>query len=114
MSSNDTGILMRLAACPERAPPERVFRSLKSVGLKARPVFHRAAERVRAHVLLGMLAYYTQWRMRKRLATLLFDDEAPASAELFDLLARPAELKRQAFRLLNVRLQSWKLGLAAC
>ena len=36
---------------------ERAFRSLKTVDLKVRPVFHRTADRVRAHVLLCMLAY---------------------------------------------------------
>ena len=60
---------------------ERAFRSLKSVDLKVRPVFHRTAERVRAHVLLCMLAYYVEWHMRRRLAPLLFDDEDPAGAE---------------------------------
>ena len=60
---------------------ERAFRSLKTVDLKVRPVFHRTAERVRAHVLLCMLAYYVEWHMRQRLAPLLFDDEDPAAAE---------------------------------
>ena len=60
---------------------ERAFRSFKSVDLKVRPVFHRTAERVRAHVLLCMLAYYVEWHMRKRLAPLLFDDEDKAGAE---------------------------------
>ena len=60
---------------------ERAFRSLKSVDLKVRPVFHRTAERVRAHVLLCMLAYYVEWHMRRRLAPLLFDDEDPTGAE---------------------------------
>ncbi len=60
---------------------ERAFRSLKSVGLKVRPVFHRRAERVRAHVLLCMLAYSVEWHMRQRLAPLPCDDEDAASAE---------------------------------
>ena len=60
---------------------ERAFRSLKSVDLKVRPVFHRTDERVRAHVLLCMLAYYVEWHMRRRLAPLLFDDEDRAGAE---------------------------------
>ena len=141
---------------------ERAFRSLKSVDLKVRPVFHRTAERVRAHVLVCMLAYYVEWHMRRRLAPLLFDDEdragaeaartsvvAPArvsasarrkarrkrtddgrpvhslrtllgdlatiaknrvaprlpGAEPFELLTRPTELQREAFRLLGVRLK---------
>ncbi len=37
---------------------ERAFRSLKTVDLEIRPVFHWAADRVRAHVFLCMLAYY--------------------------------------------------------
>ena len=60
---------------------ERAFRSLKSVDLKVRPVFHYTPERVRAHVLLCMLAYYVEWHMRQRLKPLLFDDEDPAAAE---------------------------------
>ena len=60
---------------------ERAFRSLQSVDLKVRPVFHRTAERVRAHVLVCMLAYYVEWHMRRRLAPLVFDDEDRAGAE---------------------------------
>ena len=60
---------------------ERAFRSLKSVDLKVRPLHHRRADRVRAHVLLCMLAYYVEWHMRRALAPLLFDDHDPAAAE---------------------------------
>ena len=59
---------------------ERAFRSLKSVDLKVRPLHHRQADRVRAHVLLCMLAYYVEWHMRRDLAPLLFDDHDPAAA----------------------------------
>ncbi len=54
---------------------ERAFRSYKSVDLKVRPVHHRLASRVRAHVFLCMLAYYVEWHMRRTLAPLLFDDQ---------------------------------------
>src|SRR3989441_3217281 len=57
---------------------ERAFRSLKTVDLKIRPVHHRLEKRVRAHVLLCMLAYYVEWHMRRDLAPILFDDEQPA------------------------------------
>ena len=57
---------------------ERAFRSFKSVDLKVRPVHHRLASRVRAHVFLCMLAYYVEWHMRRSLAPLLFDDHQPA------------------------------------
>jgi transposase len=54
---------------------ERAFRSLKSVDLKVRPIHHRLPDRVRAHVLICMLAYYVEWHMRQALAPVLFDDE---------------------------------------
>ena len=60
---------------------ERAFRSLKSVDLKVRPLHHRRADRVRAHVLLCMLAYYVEWHMRQKLAPLLFDDHDPQAGE---------------------------------
>ena len=53
---------------------ERAFRCMKTVDLELRPVFHWTAPRVRAHVLLCMLAYYLEWHMRQTLAPLLFDD----------------------------------------
>ena len=54
---------------------ERAFRSLKTVDLHVRPIFHWNATRVRAHVFLCMLAYYVEWHMREKLKPLLFDDE---------------------------------------
>jgi hypothetical protein len=44
-------------------------------------VFHWTAPRVRAHVLLCMLAYYLEWHMRQPLAPMLFDDHDGAAAE---------------------------------
>jgi len=61
------------------AAVERAFRCLKTVDLEIRPVHHRRAERVRAHVLLCMLAYYVEWHMRQALAPLLFGEEDPAA-----------------------------------
>ncbi|HVT15406.1 MAG TPA: transposase, partial [Thermoanaerobaculia bacterium] len=63
------------------AAVERAFRSLKTVDLRVRPIYHRLASRVRAHVFLCMLAYYVEWHMRRRLAPLLFDDEQPAAGK---------------------------------
>jgi hypothetical protein len=57
---------------------EHAFRSLKTVDRELRPVFHWTAPRVRAHVLLCMLAYYLQWHMRQSLAPMLFDEPDPA------------------------------------
>ena len=58
---------------------EHAFRSLKTVDLELRPVFHWTASRVRAHVLLCMLAYYLQWHMRRCLAPMLFEEPDPAA-----------------------------------
>jgi hypothetical protein len=63
------------------AQVERAFRCITTVDLELRPVFHWTAPRVRAHVLLCMLAYYPQWHMRQPLATMLFDDHDRAAAD---------------------------------
>ena len=60
---------------------ERAFRSLKTLDLHIRPIHHRKADRVRAHVLLCMLAYYVEWHMRRALAPILFDEDDPPAAE---------------------------------
>jgi transposase len=60
---------------------ERAFRSLKTIDLKVRPIFHWLADRVRAHVFLCMLAYYVEWHMREKLAPILFDDHNREAAE---------------------------------
>jgi hypothetical protein len=60
---------------------ERAFRCLKTVDLQVRPVYHWLADRVRAHVLLCMLAYYLEWHMRQGLAPMLFEDADKQAAE---------------------------------
>ena len=54
---------------------ERIFRSLKTVSLKVRPIFHREEDMVRAHLFVCLLAGYVQWHMEHKLAPLLFADE---------------------------------------
>lgn len=54
---------------------ERAFRSLKAVEIAVRPIHHWTEARVRAHVLLCMLAYYVQWHLERAWAPLLFRDE---------------------------------------
>jgi hypothetical protein len=56
---------------------ERDFRSIKTDDLDLRPVFHRLEERVRAHVLICMLAAYLTWHLRQAWAPLTFTDEHP-------------------------------------
>jgi hypothetical protein len=64
-----------VAAYKGLANVERAFRSMKTVDLQVRPIFHYTEARVRAHVFLCMLAYYVEWHMRQRLKPMLFDDE---------------------------------------
>lgn len=59
---------------------ERAFRSIKTVDLEVRPIHHRLSDRVRAHLLLCMLAYYLEWHLRDALAPILFDDHQRAEA----------------------------------
>ena len=70
-----------VAAYKSLARVERAFRSIKTVDIEVRPVFHWAQDRVRAHILLCMLAYHLEWHMRQALAPILFDDHDRASAE---------------------------------
>jgi len=56
---------------------ERDFRHIKSDDLDLRPVFHRLEERVRAHVLICMLACYLTWHLRRAWAPLTFTDQDP-------------------------------------
>ena len=72
------------------AAPCRAFRSLKTVDLKVRPVYHRTEPRVRAHVLLCMLAYYVEWHIRRKLKPMLFDDEDVEGAEALRSVVAPA------------------------
>ena len=83
---------------------ERAFRSYKTVDLKVRPIHHRLAERVRAHVFLCLLAYYVEWHLRQALAPLLFDDEDPAAGQaLRASVVRPARRSPRAQRKVATR-----------
>jgi transposase len=78
---------------------ERAFRSYKTVDLKVRPIHHRLADRVRAHIFLCMLAYYVEWHMREALAPMLFDDEDPqAGKALRSSVVAPAQRSPAAQR----------------
>jgi transposase len=58
---------------------EQAFRCLKGIDLLVRPIHHRTANRVRAHVLLCLLAYYVEWHLRQVWQPLLFEDEELAT-----------------------------------
>ncbi len=62
------------------ADVERFFRTLNGE-LDVRPIRHRLADRVRAHMFLRMLSYYISWHMKQDLAPILFiDNDKPAAA----------------------------------
>ena len=56
---------------------ERDFRIIKVDDLDLRPIHHRLDERVRAHVLICLLACYLVWHLRKAWAPMTFTDEHP-------------------------------------
>ena len=75
------------------AQVERAFRSLKTVDLKVRPIHHRKADRVRAHIFLCMLAYYVEWHMREAWRELMFADIDQAAKATRDPVAKALRSK---------------------
>lgn len=69
---------------------ERAFRSMKTIDLKVRPIHHRLADRVRAHIFLCMLAYYVEWHLREAWRELMFADTEQLAKATRDPVA-PAE-----------------------
>jgi hypothetical protein len=84
---------------------ERAFRSLKTVDLKVRPIHHRTADRVRAHIFLCLLAYYVEWHLREAWRELMFADTDQAAKATRDPVApakrSPATLTKIASKLLD-------------
>lgn len=82
---------------------ERAFRSLKTVDLKVRPIHHRLADRVRAHILLCMLAFYVEWHMREAWRELMFADTDQAAKATRDPVT-PAKRSTSAQRKASTKL----------
>jgi tartrate/fumarate subfamily iron-sulfur-dependent hydro-lyase alpha chain len=83
---------------------EQLFRTLKGMDIRVRPIRHRIAKRVRAHIFLCLLAYYVEWHMRRAMAPLLFDDEElPDSRSTRDAVA-PARPSSSAKKKKTTRL----------
>ena len=81
---------------------EHAFRCLKSVDLMVRPIRHRLEDRVRAHILLCMLAYYVEWHMTEAWRPLLFADEDQESKASRDPVA-PAERSDSALQKVHTK-----------
>jgi transposase len=75
---------------------EQAFRCLKGIDLLVRPIHHRTADRVRAHILLCLLAYYVEWHLRRAWEPLLFEDEELAAARQLRDPVRPAAASESA------------------
>ena len=96
------------------ADVERFFRTLNSE-LDVRPIRHRLADRVRAHMFLRMLSYYISWHMKHALAPILFqDNDKPAAAAKRPDPVAPAQRSDQALtkvarKRTGFPLKSWRL-----
>jgi Transposase DDE domain len=60
---------------------ERDFRTIKVDDLDLRPIHHRLEDRVKAHVLICMLAAYLVWHLRQAWAELTYTDEHPPTRD---------------------------------
>jgi hypothetical protein len=77
---------------------ERDFRHIKSDDLDPRPVFHRLEERIRAHVLVCMLACYLTWHLRRAWAPLTFTGQNPPQGNPVAPARRSAAAQAKASR----------------
>ena len=84
---------------------ERAFRSLKTVDLHVRPIFHWSDDRVRAHIFLCMLAYYVEYHMLEAWRPLLFADEEARIRKRRDPVA-PATRSSSALKKAHTRQRS--------
>jgi hypothetical protein len=66
-----------VAAYKDLAKLERDFRHIKAEDLDLRPIYHRLQDRVKAHVLICMLACYLTWHLRQAWTPLTYTDEHP-------------------------------------
>ncbi len=88
-----------VTACKNLAGVERDFRSIKADDLDLRPIWHRLEDRVRAHVLICMLACYLTWHLRQAWAPLTYTDENhPARANPVAPARRSAAADAKAAR----------------
>jgi len=106
---------------------EQAFKSLKTMALEIRPMYHKKDDRIRSHVFLCMLAYYVYWHMRQRLAPLFEKDgwgkdrewtmenvfehlsgirkqQVSVAGAEFEQITQPTEKQKQILDLLGIKL----------
>ncbi|MFO7971394.1 MAG: IS1634 family transposase [Desulfobacterales bacterium] len=99
VTENELGAEKAVEAYKGLARVETAFRTLKTIDLHIRPIYHRLSDRVRAHVFLCFLAYYVVWHMKKALAPILFiDDDKESAREERDSIVSPAQRSAKAIR----------------
>jgi hypothetical protein len=77
---------------------ERDFHSIKADDLDLPPAFRRFEERVKAHVLMCMLACYLTWHLRHAWASLTYTDETRPSGQPRRPSPRSARVPGQGLR----------------
>jgi hypothetical protein len=70
-----------VAAYKDLSHVEWAFRSLKTMDLRIRPIYHWKDARIKSQGFLCMRAYHVEWLMREALADLLFDDHDRVATE---------------------------------
>ena len=99
VAENELGAEKAVEAYKGLARVETAFRTLKTIDLHIRPIYHRLSNRVRAHVFLCFLAYYVVWHMKRALAPILFvDDDKESAREERDSIVSPAQRSAKAIR----------------
>ena len=81
VATTDLDAAAMISTYKKLALVERDFRSIKTIDLDLRPIYHRLEDRVRAHVLICMLAAYLTWHLRHAWAPLTFTDEHPPNRD---------------------------------
>jgi transposase len=83
---------------------EEAFRTLKTVQLEVRPVFHKTDDRIRSHVFLCTLAYYLQWHFKQRLEPFFAADGTNKNREwtLRNVIERLAAIRQEKILMAGV------------
>jgi len=71
---SDLSAIEAVASYKSLIQVEQAFRSIKTVRLEIRPIFHKTDQRIKCHVFICMLAYYVMWHMKQRLQSLVDSD----------------------------------------
>jgi len=83
---------------------EQAFRTLKTVALEIRPIYHKKDDRIRAHVFLCVLAYYVEWHAKQRLQPLFAEDGQGKHRQwtMENVIERLGAIRRQRVKMAGV------------